>query len=171
MKSFEEILKEMHLVIEDGKTVEAHTYLVVQAMDRYLAQFKSTTELYCLHTGDFESHHLTAVFTEEDLAKKYIEKFTIKDSPEIKKYVLNPCYDILNSDLKPFLVIAKKKGKVRIDKSKYSMIHDYFKENSVHFYNDVMYYYVVAKDENEAIEKGKVMKANNIDKCWLNTTN
>jgi hypothetical protein len=39
IKSAEQMLKEAFLVIEEGKTVEAHTYLVVEAMKRYANQF------------------------------------------------------------------------------------------------------------------------------------
>lgn len=30
-----QILKERHLLIENGKTVEAHTHLVIEAMEEY----------------------------------------------------------------------------------------------------------------------------------------
>lgn len=158
IKSPEEILQEMHLVIEEGRTVEAHTHLVAEAMRRYAAQFTlhpGFEAVYTLHTGTWDDHHLTAVFTTQENAENYVKKFNIKDSPTIERRLINPNLAVVNSELKPYLLTCKRTGKIKIRKND---LHDYFIDGSVHFAHKEMYFYVAAKDDADALLKAEEMR-------------
>lgn len=168
IKTPEEILAEMHLIVEEGRTVDAHTYLVAEAMRRYAAQFTlhpGFEAVYTLQTGSWDDVHLSGVFTTKENADNFVAKFGVKDNPTIERVLVNPSLNVVNSpDLHPFLATCKRKGKVRIRKDN---IYDYFVDGSVHFNHGMMYYYVSAKDANEAREKAEQMRETVILKSQL----
>ena len=49
IKSAQEILKSKHLLIENDRTCECHTHLVVEAMEEYKDQFIKKTKKIIIH--------------------------------------------------------------------------------------------------------------------------
>ncbi len=125
-------------------------------------------KLFTLHTGTWDSHHLTGVFSTKEKVEAYIKKFNIKDSPAINEIEVDPLDSIVNSKEIPYLANCKKKTKVKLQKNG---ICESFAENNVHFGHGHMYYYLTAKNDEQAIKMTEKMRKRFLDKDWHQPSN
>jgi hypothetical protein len=119
--------------------------------------------LYLLMAGSWEENHPVGIFSSEENALKYVKKFNITDNVSIKPQQIDPLSEYVNSDKILYLGKCKKKGKLKLETDN---IHEYFKEGSVHFHSNYMYYYFSASNDMEVLEKLENMRNNKLSEKW-----
>lgn len=120
-------------------------------------------KLFTLHIGQYDSHHLVGVFSSMEKAEAYVKKFNVTDSPDIKEIELDPLDSIVKSNKTPYLATCTKKAKIKLIKEDF---YEFFTENSVHFHDGEMYYYLTADNDAQATEMAEKMRKRFIDKDW-----
>lgn len=113
-------------------------------------------KVYVVTSGsDDDFGGVDAIFTDRDLAQKYIDSFgeMHNDFNYIEECEINPFEFELNNGYKPYYVVIDKQGKIEECKISYSSSGFENENRRCGFYvtNDI-YVHVFAKDENHAIK-------------------
>ena len=111
--------------------------------------------VFLVTRGDYSDYRVCAVFTDEELAKKYIDSFQGNSYEEfrIENYQLNPFSFELKNDYKPFFLRMKRDGEcteIYVKDSSYG-----FEDEDIDIGFDIhknMYISIFAKDETHAIK-------------------
>lgn len=125
-------------------------------------------KIYTLHTGSWDSIHLTGLFSTKQKAEDFILFFNIKDNPSIEEIELDKLDAIVKSGKIPYLASCTKKAKIKLQKKD---LYEIFSENNVHFSFGIMYYFLLADNDEQAKEMAEKMRQRFIDTGWKRDSN
>lgn len=111
--------------------------------------------IFVVTRGDYSDYRICAVFTEKELAEKYVNSFKEDDwsKPRIEIYSLNPYEHQLKNNYKPFFLRMQKDGtctEIYVKDSSYG-----FESEELNIGFDIhknMHISIFAKDEKHAIK-------------------